>query len=316
MPLLDRIATSVAPALLVLASVPALGVESVQEESESLAFAEPEQLSDPLVQDQMLQPSINTTGDAFVSTRATTNWGFDAEVLVLHTDYASVDFSEVEGDDKAAAGFRFTLGWESDAGYGIRARLAGMGIEGSVDGVSIHGHDSPAGPVFEGFDYLGVSPTADSSRALDLVTATWDIDLYKHFANGGSDVVVGAGLRNAILRAETPQVMQNTVATGGVSLFSELRQVVYRTERSEWALVGGGRVSFLTGEWESQIPGDMIQVDTDMTISEGSLGMEWSRAFRKRVLILRAQYEYQRWNSDATSDVTFNGAALRTGLGW
>jgi hypothetical protein len=35
-----------------------------------------------------------------------------------------------------------------------------------------------------------------------------------------------------------------------------------------------------------------------------------------RVLTLRAQYEHQRWDSDATSDLTLNGAAIRAGINW
>ncbi len=313
---LVRVAIRVATAWLLLVGIPAFGVEFVHEESRLPAYDDREESSETLGQEQMLSPSIDITSDRFVSNLPTTHWGFATELLILHTEYGSVDFSDEGGGDKAAAGLRLTLGWESDAGYGIRTRLSGVGIEGSTDHISFQGHDSAEDPVFEGFDYRGVSPTAESSSPLRLVTATWDVDFYKRLVRGRSDLVVGAGLRSAVIHSEAPIAITNTINTGGVSLFSELRHVMYHSERSEVALVGGGRVSFLTGEWESKIPSDMIEVDTDMTITEGALGLEWSRILGRSVLTLRAQYETQLWNSDVTSDVSFNGGVIRAGVNW
>jgi len=313
--LLVRTATRVVTLLVSIACIPTYAVDEIREESEFLVLAAAEGFDSPQAPEELLIPSIEITSDGFVSHLSTTHWRFATDILVFHTDYGSVDFRNDDGEDKVASGVRFTLGWESDAGYGVRTRLSGVGIEGSADMIVFSGSNQ-ADPVIEGFDYHGVSPTDASSSPTELAAGVWDIDLYKRATRGPSEILLGVGLRSAALRTEVPSFIENSIATGGVSLFSELRHVVYESEKSELALIGSGRLSFLTGEWESKISSGMIEVDTDMTINEGALGIEWARRLGTRVLTLRAQYEAQRWDSDVTSDVSFSGGSIRAGIHW
>ena len=261
-------------------------------------------------QDAALMPTIEITGDAFVSSIPSTSWSAGVELVAFHTDYEVADFRE-GGEDKYVASPRVYLGWESKSGFGIRSRYWDYKNEGLVVPVDLdvnrHLISSP------GVDpHLVVSveniPFTLSSRSLD-------IDFYKRFSTGPTDVVLGAGLRGAGLNFGT-KFSESTISTIGASLFSDFRHRFYQTEKGELAFVASGRVAWLTGESDSNHPSYDGITDANMTTTEAALGLEWKRDLGWSVLTLRAQYETQLWDSNIASDVAFNGGVIRTGFSW
>lgn len=127
-------------------------------------------------------------------------------------------------------------------------------------------------------------------------------------------MATGVGFKAASQASELG-LLEDTVTAAGVGCFSEMRHVLYAAEESELAFVGDGRVSLLTGEWERRGT-SRLDRETDLLLSEAALGMEWKRTLGRGVLMLRAQYEAQLWDNDVTSDIVFNGGALRAGFHW
>lgn len=113
------------PALSVLIAAATLTVVTTT----TLYGQELEPTSEP---DDFLLPRIDVEAHMFESTLPSTTWKFETDLLVFHTDYGGVDFSDGNDGDEAAAGSRFSLGWEGDSGYGIRTRFAQTGIEGPL----------------------------------------------------------------------------------------------------------------------------------------------------------------------------------------
>ena len=284
------------------------------------------------IQAEPIQTDLGSDIEVTQSALPKTNWQFGADYLIYQPNYDSVTFQSADGDDNFMDGLRFNLGWESDSGFGLRARVSNMGVEGMtgdsaaftdfqdipVNGTLIPSFFAAGGySTLRGFDFPGVSPLSTvSSAPLEFNAGTFDLDFYKRFQYRGLNVLLGAGLSSAGLSIDIPSVVDNTILAGGASLFSEGRYVMFASEVSELALVGGGRVAFLDGEWEVKRDSGMGERDTDLTITEARAGLEWKRQLGKTVLTLRAQYEYQLWNSDVTSDLVLNGAALRAGLSW
>ncbi len=298
-------------AILILAiqNSPVYGAgEAIQAEPRAIVDA----LDASLNENELLHQPVNLNA----SNLLLSNWNFETDILLANLDYGSVDFTGEDGDGEIATGLRFSLGWKSDSGFGIRTRLSARNVDGASEGLSFQRVNGIADGPINGFTYRGASSNATSNHPVEIRTATFDIELFKNISLERTDFLLGAGLRSAGFRTYVPQIIENTVGTSGISLFSEARHLLLMSEHSELAVVGSGRVSFLTGEWESRIAAAMIEVKTDMTITEGSLGLEWSRSLGRAVFFLRAQYEYQLWNSEVTSDLAFNGGALRAGLSW
>ena len=307
---------------LLLSGIPVHGEESVIEQSRQLSQKSLNEYDASPTGEEMRYPAIVIT-DSFDSHLASKKWNFTADVLILHTEYGSVDFSDADGGGEAAGGFRLAFGWEGNSGFGIRTRYGGVSNTGSTEGYMVHGYDSDTGPVITGYDYYGVSPTAETATDTELIAASWDIDIYKRFTRERTDLLLGAGLRGSsfLTRAyplidSVPVEFKEEVHGAGITLFSDLRHVLRHNKRSELAMVGSGRVSFLSGEWEHSVNSLGFGIDADMTISEGSLGLEWARDLGRSVLVIQGQYEVQLWNSDVTSDLAFNGAAIRVGFSW
>ena len=311
--------------------------------AEDLFPNEPDEYDELLADsDAMLAPTLDITAEGVVSAIPYKAWNFDAEMVVFHPNYGSVDFTD-NGDDQYFATPRLTIGWESQSGFGIRGRLWGYEAEGEVPAI---GNFFAGGfASMRGFDFRGASPAGIGTESKFLRTGSLDVDFYKRFELDRSDIVVGSGLKSAGFQLEYPGWADNTVLGSGVSLFTDLRHVLHRSNKGELAFVSSGRVGFLTGEWRNNsfqpnlstnttlIPSNeevggllvavpavatttIVEHDADMVISEASLGLEWRRDLGWSVLTLRAQYEAQLWNTDITDDLTFTGGAVKAGLSW
>ncbi len=294
----------------------ASGQNSVQADSSQLVLASDQGF------DARLEPeAILMTGDLFESgyqsTMPHTNWQFGAEFLIYDMKYGNVNFEDAEGDNKLASGLRIFFGWESDAGYGIRAIGSGSGGETLFGGY--HWNYAVPGDftTLQGFDFSGAPPGTTVDDLLEISMSTSSIDVFRHIQRERLDLFFGVGVGGASVRLNAPTMaVKNSLIAGGLSVFSEGRYVLRASEVSELALVGRGRIAFLSGEWEARINNLFLDKDMDLTVTEGALGLEWKRKLRRSTLILRAQYEHQLWNSDATSDLVLNGVALRAGLTW
>ena len=295
----------------------ASGQSSVQEDSSQFVLASDQEF------DARLEPeAILMTGDLFESgyqsTMPHTNWQFGAELLLYDIEYGNVNFEDAEGENELASGLRIFFGWESDAGYGIRAVSSGVAGEGFTENHHFlgGGFSTP-----RGFGFQGASPAATVSFKFETGIGTGNIDLFKHIQHERFDVLLGFGLSAGSLNLDRPETSnRNSLIAGGTSLFTEGRYLLRSSEVSELSLVGRGRIALLEGEWEARWKDQGINYSldksTDLTITEGALGFEWERKLRRSTLRLRALYEYQLWNSEVTSDLVLNGAALRAGLTW
>jgi hypothetical protein len=248
------------------------------------------------------------------------HWHLDAELLLYDLDYGTVNFNQSLTDDEKqrGAGMRFTFGWEGDQGYGIRTSLSGAGADGITDSFdprfSVPGDSSSD---LLGFSFGGSSRHDPGSVRTEVIAGGLNLDFYKRFRGQRWDVASGAGLTTAVMLLNVPRLdFENTVSAGGISLFSEGKYVFFKSETSEFALVGGGRVAMLGGEWESKLGAGVLQTDTDLTVTEGTLGFQWKRVFSRSILTLRTQYEHQLWDSDVTDDLVMQGFAIQTGVHW
>lgn len=309
--------THVAALSCCLLCLKAYGQQSVHEESRQLALSNWPTVNDASAELETIRVPVDVTGPSPTVRLPHTNWQFGTEFLLYDLEYGNVNFQNNEGDEDLAGGLRLTFGWESNAGYGIRARVSGVSGEGSSDSFFGNTFTSGGFSTLRGFDFRGASPVAAGSEPLEIVTATSNIDIYKRLQFDRLDVALGAGLSGGAISLDVPTVnIDNSIIAGGISLFTEGKYVLRQSEVSELSLVGSGRVAFLRGEWESTDGTGFLQMDSDLTITEGAVGLEWKRHLGRATLNLRAQYESQLWNSDVTSDLVFNGAALRAGLTW
>jgi len=306
-----RLVLGAAIGALFLICSPVFAEDSVRYESQAVLASFDKTTGEPFGQEVLQSPPIDTIAQERANHLPSTNWGYEVDILIMSPKFGSVDFTELNGDNKLARGARFTAGWESDSGYGARTRYSIFRTYGWTDFISFSGPTSMGG-----FSYRGVPPSSAFSAPLEIVNQSFDIELFKRLPLKGTDILLGAGFRGAELQTAAPIDIDNTLSTYGVSFFSDARRVLRKGKKGELAIVGGGRVSFLTGKWESIRPGTIFEVDTDMTTSEGSLGLEWSQSLGKAVLALRAQYEYQLWSSDVTDDLAFSGGALRSSMSW
>lgn len=297
-------------ASLLACALPASAEQSVEDDSAALVASAGE-FDEPLVEEQFLHSTIDISGGQFVSARAATNWAVDVDALAFRPSYGEVSFVDAGGDDSAVGGIRLSIAWESEEGIGIRSRVTGLAVDGRTSLLTLHG---PSITSLAGYEFR--APTAAASHLLEIAAATFDLEMYKHFETDNFDIAVGAGNRSANFTSQMGGAIENEIAAVGVSAFAEMRQLLYRVESVEWSLVAGGRGSFLFGEWENNISGASQEVDTDLMIGEAALGVELSRKLGSRLLSLRAQYEYQQWDTDVTPDMVFNGAALRAGINW
>jgi len=308
-------------------SVYEVPLEPMAEEQESFeVFAD-----EALAEDSLFGPTIDITAEGFVSNLPPTAWSAGVDFVAFQPSVDYVDFSE-NGDDVFFVSPRLFVGWENESGFGIRSRLWGFEAEGRIDSVNSGGFST-----LRGFDFRGAQ-TGDSTgtEPFELRAGSLDLDFYKRFGEGNTSLTLGAALKSAALQYERVTTSEHTIAGLGAGVFSDLRQLLYQNDRSEIALVGSGRVSYVVGESRFESTETSFNVnpsfispviqeqsntliekqDARMTVSEAALGLEWKRDLGWSVLTLRGQYETQFWNTDVGNDLSFNGGVVRAGLSW
>lgn len=313
-----RLAAVGAALAILLVSACAHGEDSVydvltQTETNELKLYSPDD-EELILEEAAIEPAIDIAGDAFVSKFPQTSWSAGVELVAFHPDFSTVDFNQ-NGKDTFSITPRFFLGWEGGSGFGVRGRLWGSEATGTTD--TYRRTSTVEFSTLRGFNFRGID-IADQLdfNAIVLRAAALDLDVYKRFGSGRTSAVLGAGFTSAALQFEHVGYTEDTISGAGIGFFTDLRHTLYHTDRTELALVGSGRVGFLTGEWRDEATSTIREKDADMVVSEASFGMEWKRDLGWSVLVLRGQYETQLWSTDITEDVAFAGGVLRAGLSW
>lgn len=201
-------------------------------------------------------------------------------------------------DDDAGLAVRPYLGWEGPNGVGIRGRWWFFGTETATRSIG--------GPP-------NVPFVLDT---LDFDANSLDLDFYRRFYYDRTSFLLGAGTKVASFEFSNGS-FSNDIIGGGLSVFVEGHHPLYIGPKNEWSFVGYGRFALLTGrvEYESR-PNGWEYVDTNMSITEVGLGLEWKHKFRRGDFICQLLSEIQRWETNMTSDIAFDSIGLRFGGQW
>jgi hypothetical protein len=221
-------------------------------------------------------------------------WYVGLELTALNASVDSTTFG-LDGDT-GAVGPRITVGWESDSGFGLRSRFAGMSAE--ADMVA-----------------YGVGPTP---LDLGINAARFDFDLYRRFEFENGSLLFGAGVSSAQLEYElidgvVLESMKNTGA--GVSVFAEGRHRFYNSATTEWAVLSRGRWGAMIGEEETTLfPG--IVFDSTLNVAEAAFGFEYKRKMRRATFVAQYLMEAQSWSPSELEGVNFLGSTASVGFTW
>lgn len=188
---------------------------------------------------------------------------------------------------------RFIMGYEAPSGLGVRGRY---------------------------WTYDRTTETLDENNALSLDFEVVDFEGTSRFRTSHADLIIAGGFRWAGLEAEVDGGESESDMIG-ITLAADLRSVMCRSCRSEWAGVCGARWSLLGGDWESD--GDALIVDNrddNINVQEIYGGFEYVCCCRGCSLYTRVVFEVQNWHSDALGDDTatdsigFIGPGLHAGV--
>lgn len=124
-------------------------------------------------------------------------WSVVTELTVLLPSYSTETLATA--NEHPILGPRASLGWESEAGFGIRAR--GWGFESPVD---VEQAPSPYPPSF-------YYPTAQMiSHQIDFSGSRFDLDFYKRMKHSTGDFAIGASVTAAHLTLREKYVATST----------------------------------------------------------------------------------------------------------
>ena len=124
-------------------------------------------------------------------------WSVLTELTVLLPSYSTETLATA--NEHPILGPRVSLGWESDAGFGIRAR--GWGFESPVD---VEQAPSPYPPSF-------YYPTPQMiSHQIDFSGSRFDLDFYKRIKHSTGDFAIGASITAAHLTLREKYVATST----------------------------------------------------------------------------------------------------------
>ncbi len=197
---------------------------------------------------------------------------------------------------------------------------------------------------------------ANSLSGFDFDVENYDFDLYQQFTNDHSAFLIGTGLRSASREStsfstrtinHTPnnpeyslfytevrrQLEMDSESGLGVSAFSEYQRSLLKRNKYEVGLIAGVRTSYIPSKYDFAIVDAEVHylaqeviennfsqsgsdINDDLWISEGNIGLELLKRYRRLTVRLRCQFETQYWNSSVTDNLTFTGLSTSFGLDW
>jgi len=225
----------------------------------------------------------------------TSSWTAAVELIPSQTLLTDGEFGR--WPDDGAFALRLLLGYEDPSGYGLRARLWGLGQD--------------------------VTPPADD---VTLSMGSLNLDLYKRVVLDGAEVAFGGGPASGGLEFELSDNTHSRFEGGGVSLFLDGFYGIHDFERSQLGAVARARYSLLMGDWRDTTGGAIVpSTDNDtMSVAELAWGLEYRRRFgpcEDHSWFLGLLFEYQRWQSDwmaesADTSIGVSGVNIYTGVNW
>jgi hypothetical protein len=225
----------------------------------------------------------------------TSSWTAAVEMIPSETLLTDSPFGRWNDNDAFA--LRFILGYEDPSGYGIRARVWGLGQE--------------------------VSPPADD---VTLSMGSFNLDLYKRVFLDGAEVAFGGGPASGGLEFELSDNTHSRFEGGGVSMFLDGFYGIHDFEKAQLGAVARARYSLLMGDWRDTTGGGVVSnTDNDtMSVAELAWGLEYRRRFgpcEDHNWFAGLLFEFQRWQSDwmssaADTSIGVSGINVYTGLNW
>jgi hypothetical protein len=148
--------------------------------------------------------------------------------------------------------------------------------------------------------YSQETPILGSGDDIKFQFDTIDLEATARFAMRKADLVVSGGARWANIDIE---IDGDSISTGapGLTFAADLRTEVCSGCNSQWAVIGGGRISTLGGDWEGSSSGLISRVrDDNIVVQEIYGGFEYTRCTKAgHSLFARLTFEIQNWHSDA-----------------
>jgi hypothetical protein len=147
-----------------------------------------------------------------------------------------------------------------------------------------------------------------------------DIEGTSRFGTDRAELVVSGGFRwtdARITLADAP--VANDMP--GITFAADLRVIMCRERRWEWASVAGARYSLLGGDWEGAPNGFLApNHDDNVTVNEFYGGFEYIQHYNGYDAFARIVFEVQNWQSDVASQtagadsINFMGLGVHTGM--
>jgi hypothetical protein len=246
------------------------------------------------------------------------NWGI--EFLNLKSDSDGSFETDVAGN-------RFSLGWETAKGTGLRGQYLTYGQDWFALNSSMGTQVTPSNyDPSQVYDYLmAYEHSYLMNQELDYAT----LDIYQRFSLGQTQLLLGIGPSYA----QIDSVFQNVFDTGapggeysydysdeslrgtGGSIVGDLKHPL--VVRDSWEL------SFLLNGRSAYVPVDLTlrslvisaDMDDDVWIHSYGTGLELLKRFRNYSVLLRGQFEGQHWEGSLVEQ-EFTGTSFSVGLGW
>lgn len=221
-------------------------------------------------------------------------WTFGIDFIPTELHITDSEFGRWNEDSGFA--MRLKLGYENEAGYGIRAQAWGFGEEASPEFTDV-----------------------------DVGAGTFNLDFYKRFWGRNGDLAIGVSPTGAGLSFELPDHSESRFSGGGVGLFADGYFNVVHFKKSDLGIVGRGRVSLLEGRWRDTTGFVVPETNHDsMLILEAAWGLEYRRRFgcrEDKLWYIGLLSEIQQWDSQwmgnyLDSSAGFTGLNLELGVAW
>jgi hypothetical protein len=147
-----------------------------------------------------------------------------------------------------------------------------------------------------------------------------DIEGTSRFGTERAELLVSGGFRwtdARITLADAP--VANDMP--GIGFAADLRVILCRERRWEWASIAGARYSLLGGDWEGAANGFLEpNRDDNVTVTEFYGGFEHIHHYKGYDAFARIAFEVQNWHSDVASQtagadsINFMGLGVHTGM--
>ena len=171
----------------------------------------------------------------------------------------------------------------------------------------IAGYESANGIGARGryWHYSHETPILDTGDDIRFEFSTIDLEGTARFAMKKADLVVSAGFRWANLEIELDDEATDTSAPG-LTVAADVRTEICRKCNSQWAAIGGLRLSTLGGDWEGSGAGFVPPVrDDNIVVQEIYGGVEYTHVTKGGYnLYTRLTLEIQNWHSDAMAQLS------------